>query len=75
MTQDADTTRIEIQLDRYLPAGAGRQEQVNVRKQVAWRALRWDAQHHSNVAAIRNLSAAADELRAVMDDPRLSPVE
>jgi len=66
---DASTTVIEVAVDRYQSGAPGAREVRNLAKRIAWTGLRADAQHHPDVAAIRDLASAEDELRALRERP------
>jgi hypothetical protein len=66
---DASTTVIEVAVDRYRSATPGAREVQNLSKRVQWTGLSADAQHHPDVAALRDLAAAENELRALRERP------
>ena len=66
---DAATTVIEVNLDRYRGAAPGAREVRGLAKRVVWTGLRADAEHHPDVAAIQELAACEQELRALRERP------
>jgi hypothetical protein len=63
---DESTTIVELNLDRYQPAGR-RPALIGVSKRVVWHGLRQDVARHPSVRAIADVAAARSELLATMD--------
>jgi hypothetical protein len=66
---DASTTVVEVAVDRYVPGAPGARAVDHLSKRVAWTGLQLDAERHRDVAALRDLAAAEQELRALRDRP------
>lgn len=71
---DASTTVIEVAVQRYRPATPGAREAGPLAKRVAWTGLRTDAQRHPDIPALRDLAAAAQELRTLREHPAFTRV-
>jgi hypothetical protein len=73
VASDTSWTVFEVALERYRPA-ASRAAPAATRKTIAWPDPRTDAALYPSIAAIRDLAAAEQALRALMERPDLTKV-
>lgn len=67
---DAATTVIEVAVERYRPSTpGGRAAGQRETRRAVWMGLRYDAERHPDVTALRDLAAAEQELRALRERP------
>ncbi len=71
---DPSTIEIELNLDRYRPAGPG-PELRHVARRISWRGLRADAGRYPEIAELQDLAAAHRELTALMERRDLAKVD
>lgn len=64
---DPDAIELEVRVASYRPAGARQAEQHGVVKTIQWSTLQVDKRQHPNIAALRGLAAADQELRGLLD--------
>lgn len=69
VASDDSSTLIEISVDRAVAGPTGARSVARVNKTISWRGARTDARLHPEIAALTDLAALEDGLRALMRRP------
>lgn len=72
---DAPTTFIEIYPNRYRPSALFAQGDLNAKKSISWRGLRWTAEHFSAIEEIQHLLLIQQQLEKIMEQSDLKKIE
>ena len=75
VVSDDVTTQLELQLERYAPAGSSQAPVTDFRQTVSWYALRADARQYPEVETLQALAAAERELINLTMRDDLRPIE